>query len=245
MSQQSLTSAKNNFDSMKGLNPYFFLDYDGTLVPLITEPEKAFADDELKELLMRLYSKYRTFIITGRSLTEIDTLLGMKLNSIGWHGAMARIDGKLIYLMDNADYYLNAIDSLMDMQDYFEKKYPGLRMMDKRPGVLFLLWGNSEAQIADLENELIDIAHKRGLAVITGKQIIELIPPGTGKGNAIRKIRNGSPCIVIGDDLTDEDSFSKNGDCLTIKVGPGKTSAKVRFDSIDEVRDFLEYAVSA
>ena len=243
MSQQSLILARNSFDSIKALNPFFFLDYDGTLVPLITEPEKAFADEELKELLRKLYSKYRTFIVTGRSLSEMDALLGMKLNSIGWHGAMARVDGKLIYLMEDAEYYLKAIDSLMELQDYFVKKYPGLRMMDKNPGVLFLLWNNSEEQIVDLETELRGIAHERGLSVITGKRIIELIPPGTGKGNAVKKMRNGSPCVVTGDDNTDEDSFSKNEDCITIKVGAGKTTAKIRLDSVEEMREFLRYTV--
>ena len=66
-----------------------FLDYDGTLTPIMARPEMAVLSPQAREILKRIshHSLFKLAIITGRSLREIKALLGLEnITYAGNHG---------------------------------------------------------------------------------------------------------------------------------------------------------------
>ena len=68
---------------------FLFLDYDGTLTPIVSHPHDAYLSEETKNLLLRTKKNPRTqlAIVSGRSLKDIRTRVGLKgIYYIGNHG---------------------------------------------------------------------------------------------------------------------------------------------------------------
>lgn len=237
------------FDFISGLLVHegfpIFLDYDGTLVPLKKDPLQCFADQPLKNLLHRLMEKHDVFVVTGRSLDEIDLMLGERMDAVTWHGNISRVKGEIRYLNSRVEQTIETIDSLILRKADFEARYPGLRIYDKKPGILFHLWDLSREQEDSLHQELLQISQDTGMELYSGKKILEFLPPGSSKGNAIRQLRNGRQALIAGDDATDEDSFRANADTTTVKVGPGKTAARYRLSDYLEMRTLLEFILAS
>ena len=66
-----------------------FLDYDGTLTPIVETPDKAVISKERKDLLDKLSTSphCRVAIISGRSLSDIKAIVGLKdIIYVGNHG---------------------------------------------------------------------------------------------------------------------------------------------------------------
>ena len=59
-------------------NIFLFLDYDGTLTPIVKKPELAKLDSQIKKLLRKISRNCPTAIISGRPLNEIEKLVGLK-----------------------------------------------------------------------------------------------------------------------------------------------------------------------
>jgi trehalose-phosphatase len=57
-----------------------FLDYDGTLTPIVSTPEKAAIPKQIKGLLAKLSKdpRYKLAIISGRALKDIIKIIGLK-----------------------------------------------------------------------------------------------------------------------------------------------------------------------
>jgi len=66
-----------------------FLDYDGTLTPIVASPEMAVLSPQAREILKQIsrHSLFKLAIITGRSLREIKALVGLEnVTYAGNHG---------------------------------------------------------------------------------------------------------------------------------------------------------------
>jgi HAD superfamily hydrolase (TIGR01484 family) len=222
-----------------------FLDYDGTLVPIQKDPLRCFADKPLIGLLHRLMEHHEVYIVTGRSLDEIDRMLGEKLDAVTWHGNIARVHGRIQYLNSRVESTIETIDSILLNRERFEESYPGLKVYSKNPGVLFHLWDLSAEMGQKLHRELLQISQETGTVLYSGKGIYEIIPPDSSKGNAIRLLREGREALIAGDDATDEESFRVNSDTFTVKVGQGETAARHRVSDYMEMRRLLEFILSS
>lgn len=68
-----------------------FLDYDGTLTPIVNNPEKAILSDETREVLRQLSDVYLVGIVSGRSCDKLDNFLQLShLTMAGSHGLEIR-----------------------------------------------------------------------------------------------------------------------------------------------------------
>ena len=54
-----------------------FLDYDGTMAPIVSDPDSAFVSPEMKETVDRLAHLCTVAIISGRSREKVQRLLGL------------------------------------------------------------------------------------------------------------------------------------------------------------------------
>ena len=54
-----------------------FLDYDGTLAPIVPEPDKAFMSDEMREAVRLCAQRFPVAIISGRSRHKVSQFIGL------------------------------------------------------------------------------------------------------------------------------------------------------------------------
>lgn len=223
------------FNSVRENSPILFLDYDGTLVPIIKDPEKSYPDEELVRLLEHLRSEYETYIVTGRSLREIQTFLGTGIDVIALHGAIVWKNGRVASSVEGYERYRRTCDQLFEKKSDFKERYPGVHIINKEGGLVFTKWYLKPDLYGKLEREICGIAEKEGMECYLGKMIVELRIPDINKGKAILEVRGGRPALIAGDDTTDEDAFRTNPDAITIRVGDGNSSARY------SVADYLEF----
>ena len=64
-----------------------FLDYDGTISPIVKQPERAFMSDEMRAAVKRVAALYPTAVISGRSREKVyDFVQIPELYYAGSHG---------------------------------------------------------------------------------------------------------------------------------------------------------------
>jgi trehalose 6-phosphate phosphatase len=221
--------------------PLFFLDYDGTLAPIVDDPDEAVPHPDMPELLEVLDARHPLWVVTGRNLRSLEALLGMPLKGIGLHGAQQGVIGEEIerLMSDDAARALETMRrsvpemdgmSVEDKEDTFAVHYRQVASADEARAALER-WAE---QVPD------------GLEVIWGKKVVELRPAGLSKGTAVRRVASGHPDrtpLYLGDDVTDEDAFAALREmdrrAVTVKVGGGETQAAYRLSGPAAVADYL------
>lgn len=221
--------------------PLLFLDYDGTLAPIVEEPMEAFPRPEVPALLAELDAAYPVWIVTGRHLRDIDVLLPEPaLPGIGLHGAQQREREGAI--QDRVP------ERLMPLLDRLRSSVPegeGIRLEEKGP-VFAVHYRGAEDPGAAEERlaEWIGEADQQ-LDVLWGKSVVEIRARETTKGHAVREIAQmhpGRAPVYLGDDVTDEDAFEELEDepeAVTVKVGEGESGAAYRLRDPEAVVAYL------
>ncbi|KAA8522262.1 hypothetical protein F0562_012935 [Nyssa sinensis] len=84
-------SALNSFEQItnygKNKKIVMFLDYDGTLSPIVDDPDRAFMSDDMRSTVRNVAKYFPTTIISGRSRDKVYELVGLtELYYAGSHG---------------------------------------------------------------------------------------------------------------------------------------------------------------
>lgn len=231
----------NAFTKISDRNPLIFLDYDGTLVNIVLNPWEAFADQDLLTLLSDLSKRYETFVVTGRSIDDIESLLPLNLNLIALHGSVTRRAGKAPSYVSGYNRYKAICQELFSNSDELKRSFPGLRIFDKGGGLLFHMGLMDKNLEAGLQRRVEEIGRMAKMTVYAGYNILELRIPGVSKGTAIRKVRAGNrEAMIAGDEGTDEEAFEMNVDALKVKVRVGETIADFMLRDVNEMRSALK-----
>lgn len=237
-----------------------FLDYDGTLVPFRNRPEDARPRPELKEILRILAEKFSVFIVSGRTVEDLKSMLSVDglpivgLSFVGLHGMEIESNGE--YRLWNGAERLKAL--IEEMRTLIERNFAdevllGALIEDKR----FSLALHYRTFLGD-EDELkkkfalVVGAYEEKVDVMHGAKVIEARPVGCNKGQAVKSIldkalasKNVYP-IYIGDDTTDEDAFISLKDCgHTVLVAETRRETKAKFylNNPEEVLQFLSWLI--
>lgn len=223
-------------------DPLFFLDYDGTLAPIVDDPEAAVPHPDVPTLLRQLDDRYPVWIVTGRDLRALSSFLDHPLPAIGLHGAQEGVIGEEAQRL-MPDDAARALQRLRESVPNVE----GLRVEDKDQA--FAVHYREVEDEEEVQNRLsawLD-AMPEMLDAIWGKKVVELRPEGLTKGTAVRRIAEEHPdCtpVYLGDDTTDEDAFAALQDLeretVTIRVGNEETRAEHRLEGPDEVVAYLQ-----
>lgn len=230
-----------------------FLDYDGTLFPIVKIPKLAAPDSPLFALLESL-SKLQNIeihIVSGRPHQDLNEWFGkLPIYLHAEHGAMSKDI--------NSEKWTSAINHLefKDSQlfvrsvlEKFTKNTPGSFIEEKAHSVAWHYRMSDPVHGERMANELRLHARETfaplGLELLAGKKMVEVRHIGINKGTVIRRVLGGlsdaTTVIAIGDDVTDEDMFHAVPDtAMTIAVGNSVTYAKNRLKDPADVRMLLE-----
>ncbi|MBL7157793.1 MAG: trehalose-phosphatase [Candidatus Omnitrophica bacterium] len=233
----------------------FFLDYDGTLVPIKKRPSLAKIHKNTKNLLKKLANTppAKIFIISGRSLQDVKKLVGIKsLYYIGNHGI--ELEGpRLKYLNKSA----NALKTFMQKSCQMLKKRVHLRgvVLEDKTYTLSLHYRLVDpGKVKDLKKVFFEtLKHAKSekkIKVTEGKKVLEVRPNiNWDKGKILNQVlrgmgEKGTLAICIGDDKTDEDAFralGKKGISIVVSRKARKTLAQYRLNSPKEVFNLLKW----
>ncbi len=221
--------------------PLLFLDYDGTLAPIVDDPDAAVPHPEVPDLLRALEARYPVWIVTGRDLRALSSFLDQPLNAIALHGAQqGTVGGEVEHLMPDA-----AAQALRRLRESVPS-VDGLEVEEKDQSfAVHYRDVNREAEAQErLKNWLNTMPEM--LDAIWGKKVVELRPEGLTKGTAVRRIAKQHPertPVYLGDDTTDEDAFAAlqdlDRDAVTVRIGEADTRADYRLAGPDEVVEYL------
>lgn len=193
------------------LGKSLFLDLDGTLFELIDRPEDVVADPPTRALLEALAERLegRLAIVSGRSLEQIDAMLGpvaQRLAVSGSHGSEHRWRGVTAHPIRPP-----ALQNVAEHFRDFANGSDGVHVEEKSFGVAL-----HYRQAPHVEPAARDLAAKLAttyaLHLQDGKMMVELRLLGGDKGTAVRRLMDRPPMagtlpVFIGDDLTDEPGF--------------------------------------
>lgn len=223
-------------------------DYDGTVAPIVSDPEKAFPHPESVRALRALsgLSGTTAAVISGRALRDLATLsrLPIEVQLVGSHGS--EFDVGFVHAIDNDAKQL--LDELVvELRDVAAGN-PGVTT-EHKPASVALHVRNAAPAIAHraLTQVRQGAASWVGVQVTEGKAVIELAVIVTDKGDALDILRHqesASAAVFIGDDVTDEKAFRRlHGPDVGIKVGEGESLAEFRVSSTEDVSAVLAFLV--
>ncbi len=204
-------------------------DFDGTLAPLVADPDAVLLPPEVQAKLQALQQRVAVGIVTGRALADLRPRLAFTPDYlIGNHG----LEGLAGVPDTESDMQLPDLVARWKARLGLElaRLDPGIRIEDKQYSLsLHYLHAQDPAQAAELLRECI-AALRPAPRIIAGKYLFNVLPAGAGdKGSAVQALLASTgvaQALYVGDDLTDEDVFRLSEPGLfTVHVGIDKRSA--------------------
>ena len=195
------------------------LDFDGTLAPIVDDPELAYADPDAVAALARVGGLLGWIVlITGRPAAVAVRLGGFRDHAgfesmivLGQYG-VERWDAATDTFRLPAEP--NAIAAVKDeIRSVLETHHaPAARIEHKGRAIAVHTRGldDPSGTLRRLSGPLVDLARRHGLVVEPGRQVLEIRPPGMDKGKALRSIVAeivAGQVIFAGDDLGDLPAF--------------------------------------
>lgn len=203
-------------------NVLLAFDYDGTLAPIVPDPEQARMRERTRDLLEQVARAYPCIVISGRS--QEDVLRRVRgagvFEVIGNHGLepwrrTEAYAGQVQAWIPVLRRHISGMDGVVIEDKSFSIAVHYRRATSRR---------RARAAIVEAAGEL------DGARVVGGKCVVNIIPRGAPhKGTALEMAREHLHCDValyVGDDETDEDVFALDdpGRLLTVRVGADATS---------------------
>jgi len=229
-----------------------FLDFDGTLAPIVDRPEAAALPEETARVLAELAGRRAIAIVSGRDLDDVRERVGQGgLTYAGSHGFHLAGPGGLRREHGEAHRFLSALDEAERRLRARLASVEGVQVERKRYAVAVHHRRAGESAAAAALRAVAEVERAvPGLRVGEGRKVRELRPAlDWDKGKAIGwlletlGIEASRACpIYIGDDVTDEDAFraiEDDGVTIVVRGRRGRTRARYALESPAAVRDFL------
>lgn len=215
-------------------------DYDGTLAPIVEDPEQARPDRDAMVALRKLAALPHTHvtIVSGRALSNLGELTGYPedITLIGSHGSEFDLD----FVSSLPPEAAELRDRLIAEIRRIAEQDPAFGVEVKPASVAFH-YRNASKESAErgAAQVLAGPASWDGVHLKRGKKVLELAVVPTSKGTALDRVRRttgASACIFLGDDRTDEDGFAHlTSRDVGVKVGEGSTIAAYRVENTRQV----------
>lgn len=236
-------------DCQKSNNRLFLLDYDGTIVNYVDNPNLAYPDADLLNLISKLAQNPNNcvVIISGRDHQTLEQWLGrLRVNLVAEHGAWVKEEGTGWQIVEGLKNDWKAI--IRPIYELYMDRTPGSSIEEKN---FSLVWHTRRAdpelagiRSQELKAAVSNLTENLDIRIFEGNKILEV------KNTAINKGRTSQHWLAkqkwdfifaAGDDYTDEDIFEilpKNA--VTIKVGYELSKARYFVDSAQDIRLILQ-----
>ncbi len=233
--------------------PAVFLDYDGTLTPIVARPELAVLAEEMRRTVRTLAARCPVAIVSGRDRIDVQRLVGIEgLIYAGSHGFDIAGPPSMGLTYEQGHGFLASLDRVEHDLRRFLSGIDGVRV-ERKKFSLALHFREAARQHAARVEPIVDAVLGRypELRKGLGKKVFELRPAiDWHKGKAVLWLLDalgftGTEAlpVCIGDDVTDEDAFSAvagRGLGILVAEAPRVSAADYRLKSPAEVQIFLQ-----
>lgn len=250
--------------------PVLFLDYDGTLTPIVERPEDAVLPGDMRRVLERLARRYPVAVVSGRGRPDVEERVGLPgLYYAGSHGFDIAGPAGADVTFEAAAEVVPVVETVTRALEAELAAVPGAQVEPKRFTVAVHYRRVAPEDVERLE-KIVErqVAAHPELRKAGGKKVWEIRPAiDWDKGRAVQwllavvaRARGLTPGTILpvylGDDETDEDAFRALARHTPPGVGvlvapaspsanpsadaPRATAATLRLDDPDAVRRFLE-----
>ncbi|VAI59250.1 unnamed protein product [Triticum turgidum subsp. durum] len=247
----ALASFKQIVASAQGKKIAVFLDYDGTLSPIVDDPEKAVMSPVMRAAVRNVAKYFPAAIVSGRSRKKV--LEFVKLKELCYAGS----HGMDIMTSSSAHYERNA-EKVSKVLLEVTSRIEGASVEDNKFCVSVHYRNVDEKDwelVARLVNEVLEDFPR--LKVTNGRMVLEVRPViDWDKGKAVEFLLQSLGLsdsekvipIYIGDDRTDEDAFKvlRERNCgygILVSQAPKETEAFYSLRDPSEVMEFLNSLV--
>lgn len=226
----------------------FFLDIDGTLIDLASEPENVIVPAGLADLLLALEANFDGALAlnTGRQLAIVDRMMSpVRFAAAGVHGTELRTHhgGDIAQLAPTLPRAL-----VTEVEAAAFTLHPDLNVEDKKVGIAVHF-----RHVPDFEDKLHSalsriVAGWPQVDMRPGRKVLELVPRGLSKATAIAHFLDRPPFsgrlpVVIGDDVGDDPALAyaraRGGLAMTV-AGEHVPPADATFRDTASVRAWLQ-----
>lgn len=218
-------------------NVLLALDYDGTLAPIVADPDRALMRATTRGLLEEACALYPVVVISGRSQADVRARLdGAPVRDVVGNHGIEPWSGTAALVAEVRRWVPVMAERLTP--------FKGVRIEDKSYSLAIHYRHSREKRRA--RSAILDAASKLGdVRVIGGKLVVNVLPrDAPHKGIALERERARLACdtaIYVGDDETDEDVFmlDQPGRLLSVRIGIKRNSAAHYFVRNQEAIDRL------
>jgi alpha,alpha-trehalase len=252
----TVPSALNSLETIRqlvaGQSIAVFLDYDGTLTPIVEDPEKALMDDGMRKALIELTKYCTVAVISGRDLRDVQKKVSIDdIVYAGSHGFDIAGPEEMPIQFQRGEEFLPLLDEVEESLSGRLKSISGALVERKKFSVAVHYRKVKTDLIKKVEEAVDEVIHdQHRLKKSSGKKVFEIQPRiDWHKGKALRWLRektapNGQEVVpfYIGDDTTDEDAFEslpERGIGIVVMGNPRPTAAQYALKTPAEVETFI------
>lgn len=229
-------------------------DVDGTLSPIVENPDEARVSPHILKLLADLAEELSLVaLVSGRRVEDLSQRVGLpNVVYVGNHGLERWVEGR-IETNAEAQAFLPALQAAKEDLLSIEKEEEGVFLEDK--GITFSLHyrqnPSPENFVLERRATLETVAARHGLLLSMGRKVFEFKPPvQIDKGSAFRQLvaeAELEAAIYLGDDNTDTAALNaarqlrEEGICEAWGIG---VQADEESEEVEATADFLAAGVS-
>ncbi|MBU0709304.1 MAG: trehalose-phosphatase, partial [Candidatus Omnitrophica bacterium] len=174
----------------------FFLDYDGTLTPIVSRPELAVISEEMQDTVRKLSKLHTVGVVSGRMRDDVENLVG--INDIfyaGSHGFDICGPGFSV-IQPKAKEAIPQVAKVIDKLEKDLNGIEGLLIEKKKISVAVHYRLVDQKHLPRIEKLVRDtVKQYKSLRLMSGKKVFEILPNiSWDKGQAIRWIMD---CLKI------------------------------------------------
>lgn len=235
-------------------NALICLDFDGTLAPIVDDPDDARITPENRAAIDALSTapNVTTAIVTGRELSDVRARVSFPIVYAGNHGLELYRNGS-VATHPIARKRSNAVEEVCVRLERGLEAFPDCHVENKGlTGTVHVrsARASTRERVHRITRETVERLGGRELEVSPGKRVVEISPAVPwGKGDVVRLLEKSCPeetfVLYIGDDVSDESAFRAiEPDGVGVHVGTDRASvASCRVRSPSEVASLLAWLV--
>ena len=235
---------------------FVFLDYDGTLTPIVDTPDLAILSDEMRAGIEELTKLYKVSIVSGRATDDVKAKVNIDgIYYAGSHGfEILQPNGEVVI-------HAQAQEFRYTMDEVYAKLFERLKeikgaLVEHVKYTISLHYRLVSHEDFSKFKSIIEktLAEYKNLKITTGKKVFEVRPQiDWHKGKAVEFIlkqfgfrKNKHIAMYLGDDTTDEDVFTTLKDRVVGVLVAEKshaTAADFIVHDTQEVKRVIHYLI--